>query len=72
LPEVWLVADRRVIVTHIMAIAWAYLSIDKELIRKIFLNYGISIYSDGRKGHLISIKGVNNTVINFNGYFSYS
>jgi hypothetical protein len=59
-------------VTHIMAIAWAYLSTDRELIRKAFLNYGIFIHSDGRKNHLISIKGVDNTVIDPNGYFGYS
>jgi hypothetical protein len=71
LPEVWLVADRRVIATHIVAIAWAYLSTDRELIRKMFFNCGISIYFDGCENHLISIKGVDNTVIDSNGYFGY-
>jgi hypothetical protein len=44
--------------THIVAMAWAHLSADKELIRKVFLNCGIFIYFDGRENHLISIKGV--------------
>jgi hypothetical protein len=71
LPEFWLVKDRRIMATHIVAIAWAYLSADKKLIRKAFLNCGISIHPDGRKNQLISIKGVNNTAINPNGWFGY-
>jgi hypothetical protein len=67
LPEVWLIGDRRVIATHIVAMAWAHLSADRELIRKAFLNCGISIHPDGRKDHPISIKGVDNTAIDPNG-----
>jgi hypothetical protein len=72
LPKVWSIADRRVMATHIMAMAWAHLSANKELIRKAFLNYSISIHSDGRENHLISIKRVENTDIDPNGYFGYS
>jgi hypothetical protein len=54
-----------------MAIAWAHLSADRELIRRAFLNCGISIQPDGREDHLISIKGVDNTAIDPNGYFGY-
>jgi hypothetical protein len=71
LPEVWSVDDRRIMAIHIVAIAWAHLSADKKLIRKAFFNYGIFIYPDGRKNHLISIKGVENTDIDPNGYFGY-
>jgi hypothetical protein len=55
-----------------VAIAWAHLSADKKLIRKAFLNCGIFIHFDGRKNQLISIKGVNNTAIDPNGWFGYS
>jgi hypothetical protein len=55
-----------------MAIAWAYLSANREPIRKAFLNCGISIYPDGREDHLISIKRVGNMDIDPNGYFGYS
>jgi hypothetical protein len=67
LPEFWSVSDRRVITTHIVAMAWAHLSANKGLIRKAFLNYGIFIHSDGRKDHLLSIKGVDSTAIDPNG-----
>jgi hypothetical protein len=66
LPNVWLVRDRQIMATHIMAIAWAVMQADKKLFRKAFLNYGISIHSNGRKNHLISIKKMNNTAINPN------
>jgi hypothetical protein len=71
LPEVWLVGDRRIMATYIVVMAWVHLSADKELIRKAFLNYGIFIHFDGRENHLISIKGVENTDIDPNGYFGY-
>jgi hypothetical protein len=57
---------------HIVAIAWAHLSANKELIRKAFLNCGIFIHFNGREDQLISIKGVNNTAIDRNGWFGYS
>jgi hypothetical protein len=72
LPEVWSIADRPVMVIHIVAMAWAHLSANKELVRKAFFNCGISIHPDGRENHLISIKGVKNTDIDPNGYFGYS
>jgi hypothetical protein len=56
---------------YIAAIAWAHLSADRELIRKTFLNCGSFIHSDGRKDHLLSIKGVDNTAIDTNGWFGY-
>jgi hypothetical protein len=59
-------------VTHIVAIAWAAMQADKELFRKAFLNCGIFIHPDGREDHLISIKGVDNTAIDPNGWFGYS
>jgi hypothetical protein len=71
LLKVWLIGDRRVMATYIVAMAWAHLSADKELIRKAFFNCGIFIHSDGREDHLISIKGVENTDIDPNGYFGY-
>jgi hypothetical protein len=58
--------------THIMAMAWEHLWANRELIRKAFLNYGIFIHSDGRKDHLLSIKGVGNKAIDPNGWFGYS
>jgi hypothetical protein len=58
--------------THIVAMAWAHLSADRELIRKAFLNCGIYIHLDGRENHLLSIKGVENTAIDPNGWFGYS
>jgi hypothetical protein len=72
LPEFWLVRDRRVMTIHIVAMAWAHLSADKGLIRKTFLNYGVSIHSDGRNNRLFSIKGVDSTAIDPNGWFGYS
>jgi hypothetical protein len=57
--------------THIVAIAWAAMQADKELFRKAFFNCGISIHSNGRKNHLISIKEVDNTAIDPNGWFGY-
>jgi hypothetical protein len=67
LPDVWSIRDRRIMATHIVAIAWAAMQADRELFRKAFLNCGISIHPDGRDDHLISIKGVNNTAIDPNG-----
>jgi hypothetical protein len=72
LPNVWSIRDRRIIVTYIVVIAWAAMQADRELFRKAFFNRGIFIYPDGRKDHLISIKGVNNTAIDPNGWFGYS
>jgi hypothetical protein len=57
--------------TQIVAMASAYLSADKELIRKAFLNCGIFIHPDGREDQLISIKGVDNTAIDPNGWFGF-
>jgi hypothetical protein len=37
LPELWSIRDRRIMATHIVAMAWAHLSADRELIRKAFL-----------------------------------
>jgi hypothetical protein len=58
--------------TQIVAMAWAHLSADRELIHRAFLNCRISIHPDGREDHLISIKGVDNMAIDPNGYFGYS
>lgn len=57
---------------YIVAMAWAYLLADRDLIRKAFLNCGIFIHPDGREDHLINVKGVNNTTIDPNGWFGYS
>jgi hypothetical protein len=72
LPEFWLVRDRRIMATHIVAMTWAHLSADKRLIREAFLNCGISIHPDGREDHLLSIKGLYNTAMDPNGWFGYS
>jgi hypothetical protein len=58
--------------THIVAMAWAYLSADRGLICKAFLNCGISIHPDGREDHVLSIRGVDSTAIDPNGWFGYS
>jgi hypothetical protein len=72
LPEFWSIRDRRIMATHIVAMVWTHLSANRELIRKAFLNCGISIHPDGREDHLLNIKGVNNTAVDPNGWFGYS
>jgi hypothetical protein len=57
LPEVWSIADRRIMAAHIVVIAWAHLSADRELIRKAFLNCGIFIYFDARKRSFVLADG---------------
>jgi hypothetical protein len=54
--------------TSIVGQAWERLRADTELIKRAFLQYGISIHPDGTEDHLINIKGVDNSSTDPNGW----
>lgn len=65
----WTVSDRRVMTTHVVAEAARKLADEKaDLVRKAFLECGISVHPDGSQDHLIRIKDISNSVIDFAGW----
>ncbi|RPA95474.1 hypothetical protein L873DRAFT_1845941 [Choiromyces venosus 120613-1] len=57
-PEKWTTSDKRVMVTHVVAEAWAAFTSEKaELIRKSFRDLGVTLPIDGSKDSEIRIKG---------------
>jgi hypothetical protein len=58
--------------TIIVGRAWKRLQKDPKLIKRAFLQYGISIHPDGTEDHFINIKGVDNSSIDPNGWRSSS
>jgi hypothetical protein len=59
------VLDRRVITTHVVAAAIQKLSQKADLIRKAFIEYRISIHTDGSQDYLIRIKDILSSDIDF-------
>ncbi|KAF2186694.1 hypothetical protein K469DRAFT_726176 [Zopfia rhizophila CBS 207.26] len=65
----WTVSDRRVMTTHVVAAAARKLTTQKaDLIRKAFIECGISIHADGSQDHLIRIKDISSSDIDFTGW----
>jgi hypothetical protein len=54
--------------TVIVGRAWKRFSANTSIIKQAFLQYGIFIYPDGHKDHLINIKEVDNSSLDFNGW----
>jgi hypothetical protein len=68
LPSPWTLKDRRKMTIVIVGRAWKRLKADTGMIKQAFLQYGISVHSDGRENHLINVKGVDNTLLDSNGW----
>jgi hypothetical protein len=68
----WIIRDRRIMAIIIVARAWQRLLADLDLIKQLFVQCGIFIYSDGHEDHLVNIKGVDNSIINPNGRRGWS
>jgi transcriptional/translational regulatory protein YebC/TACO1 len=66
----WSVSDKRVMITHVVARACERLNSAEgaEIVRKSFLNCGISILPDGSEDSFIKIKGIKDDEINFTGW----
>ncbi|EEU38504.1 uncharacterized protein NECHADRAFT_88606 [Fusarium vanettenii 77-13-4] len=64
----WSVSDKRVMVTHVVASALKRLSAKSEMVKKAFLNCGISIRPDGAEDWLIRIKDIPSDQIDFTGW----
>ena len=54
--------------THVVAAAAQKLSQKADLVRKAFIKCGISIYADGSQDHLIRIKDISSSDIDFTGW----
>jgi hypothetical protein len=72
MPEPWTLRNRREMATIIVGEAWDRLRKDSKMIKQAFLQYGISIHSDGREDHLINIKRVDNSSLDPNGWRGWS
>ena len=60
----WSVSDKRIMVTHVVAQAWAAFSVEKcQVIQKSFRDLGVTLPVDGSKDHEIRIKGFNQVAI---------
>ncbi|KAG6090709.1 hypothetical protein E4U15_000062 [Claviceps sp. LM218 group G6] len=57
-PKLWSVSDKRIMTTHVVKDAIETLKSRGDMVKKAFLDVGISINSDGSEDHLISIKNV--------------
>lgn len=61
------ISDKRIIITHIVAAATQRLIAKAEIVKKAFLNTGISIQPDGLKDTFIRIKDIPAEEIDFTG-----
>jgi hypothetical protein len=64
----WTVGDKRVMVTHVVAAALRRLNSNPDLVKKAFLNCGISVRPDGSEDCFISIKDISADQIDFTGW----
>jgi hypothetical protein len=66
----WSVSDKRVMITYVVARACKRLNSAEgvKIVRKSFLNCGISILPDGSEDTFIKIKGIKDDEINFTGW----
>ncbi|EEU38462.1 uncharacterized protein NECHADRAFT_88644 [Fusarium vanettenii 77-13-4] len=64
----WSVSDKRVMVTHVVASALKRLNAQSEMVKKAFLNCGISVRPDGTEDWLIRIKDILSDQIDFTGW----
>ena len=61
----WSLSDKKVIITHVVSIAIKRLQNDPKLIKRAFLNCGISIRPDGIEDSFIRIKDIPSDQIDF-------
>lgn len=66
----WSVSDKRIMVTYIITKAMERLKTKEgiEMVKKAFLNCGVSIRPDGTEGFLIKIKDIKEEEIDFTGW----
>jgi hypothetical protein len=72
LPSPWTFKDRRKITTVIVGRAWERLKANTGMIKQAFLQCSIFVYPDGCEDYLINVKGVDNTLLDPNGWRSWS
>jgi hypothetical protein len=60
------------VTTVIVGRAWARLKLETAMISQSFRDCGISIHPDGRENHLINIKGIDNNLLDPNGWRGWS
>jgi hypothetical protein len=68
LSNPWTFKDRREVTTVIVGRAWARLKLETAMISQSFRDCGIFIHPDGREDHLINIKGIDNNLLDSNGW----
>lgn len=64
----WTTSQRRIMTTYTVATAWKKLCERPEMVQKAFKQCGISISPDGTEDHLIKIKDIPNSAIDFSGW----
>ncbi|KAL6411770.1 hypothetical protein AUP68_04144 [Ilyonectria robusta] len=64
----WSVSDKRIMTTHIVAAAIQRLIEKADMVKKAFLNCGISVRPDGLEDCFINIKDIPSEQINFTGW----
>lgn len=68
-PEVkWTTSARRIMTTHVVAAAWQRLCERSQLVKKAFTDCGISVSPSGHDDHLINIKDIPSSSIDFTGW----
>ena len=65
---VWSVSAKRIMITHVVAAAAQRLQERADMVRKSFIECGISVRPDGSQDHLIKIKDIAPSQINFAGW----
>ncbi|KAI1818975.1 DDE superfamily endonuclease-domain-containing protein [Xylaria intraflava] len=71
MPTKWSISDRRVMITHVVGNAWmrAFQPENKAMVASLFIKTGISIHPDGRDDTSISIKGIDPSKLDLNGWY---
>ena len=64
----WTVSERRVMTTFVVAAAARKLAEKASLVQKAFIECGISILPDGSQDHLINVKDIPSSDIDFTGW----
>ncbi|CCE34825.1 uncharacterized protein CPUR_08764 [Claviceps purpurea 20.1] len=67
-PQPWSVSDKRVMTTHVVKDAIEILKDRSDMVKKAFLDVGISIKPDGSEDHLINIKDIRPDQIDWSGW----